>query len=102
MIFAIVLTYTRPVDEVSKHVDTHKAWLAANVKQGRVIVAGPLTSKAGGLVLANCADQMELDAMMEHDSYIANDVASYHAFAFTPTLASALFPAQWAAEAKVI
>lgn len=102
MIHVIVLTYTRPLEEVNRHVDTHKAWLAANMKQGRVLVAGPLASQDGGVLLARCADQEELDAMMAQDSFIANDVASYQALAFTPALASALFPAQWAAAARFI
>ncbi len=102
MIFSIVLTYTRPVEEVNQHLDTHKAWLAANLKQGRVIFAGPLAIGGGGLVLAVCADESELAAMMADDSFIANGVASYAAHACEPALAATAFPVQWAPSARFI
>jgi len=102
VIFSVVLTYMRPIEEVNLHLDTHKAWLIDNVKQARVIFAGPLEDKTGGLVLATCTNREELDAMMAQDSFIRSGVASYHAHACSPALASLDFPARWASQAKFI
>jgi uncharacterized protein YciI len=102
MIFSVTLTYTRPIEEVNQHLDTHKAWLAGNLRHGHVILAGPLEGGGGGLVLAVCEDRAELEAMMAQDSFIANEVASYQAWACTPALASIQFPVQWAPDAKLI
>ncbi|MBN9357894.1 MAG: hypothetical protein J0I15_15695 [Herbaspirillum huttiense] len=102
MIFAIVLTYIRPIEEVQRHLDPHKAWLAAQLKQGRVICAGPLAAGGGGLILASCADEAELHAMMALDAFISQGVASYQAHGCTPALAAAGFPAHWVPQATFI
>nr|WP_198980550.1 YciI family protein [Herbaspirillum sp. ASV7] len=102
MIFTVIMTYLRPLDEVNLHLDTHKAWLANNVKAGRVILAGPQGDGRGGLVLAACADLNELNAMMNQDSFIHHGVASYEAYSCKPALASLDFAHKWAAEAKFI
>ncbi|QDD66712.1 hypothetical protein EJD96_22385 [Herbaspirillum seropedicae] len=102
MIFSIVLTYLRPIEEVNQHLDTHKAWLADNLRQGRILLAGPLAAGGGGLVLAACADEAELAAMMAQDCFIAQGVARYTAHACEPALAAAAFPVQWAPSARFI
>ncbi len=102
MIFSVILTYRRALEEVNQHLDTHKAWLVDNLRQGRVILAGPLEDKTGGMVLAVCADRNELESMMAKDSFISTGVASYQAYACSPALAAAQFPTRWAAEAKFI
>ncbi|KKB61013.1 hypothetical protein WM40_25710 [Robbsia andropogonis] len=102
MIFSVILTYLRPIDEVNQHLGTHKAWLAENVKAGRVILAGPQDNAGGGVVLAACADRTELDAMMAQDSFIRHGVAAYAAYSCKPALASLNFAYQWAPEAKFI
>ncbi|NUT61879.1 YciI family protein [Herbaspirillum sp. C9C3] len=102
MIFFVVLTYLRPIEEVNQHLDTHKAWLAANLKQGRVIFAGPLAAGGGGLVLAACADEEELHAMMAQDCFVTHAVASYQAYGCAPALAAAGLPPHWAPQAKFV
>lgn len=102
MIFSIVLTYTRPIEEVQRHLDSHKAWLAAQLKQGRVICAGPLAAGGGGLILGACADAAELHAMMAQDAFISQGVASYQAHGCIPALAAAGLPAHWAPQATFI
>ncbi|WP_166675105.1 YciI family protein [Herbaspirillum huttiense] len=102
MIFSVILNYLRPLEEVNQHLESHKAWLVANIKQARIILAGPLDDKSGGLVLANCADRQELEQMMAHDSFISSGVAEYHAHACSPALASLEFPQHWATQAKFL
>lgn len=102
MLYSIVLSYTRPMPEVNQHLESHKAWLIANVQEGRIVFAGPLEPRTGGLVLASCVNREELDGMMARDSFIVHQVAEYRAYACTPGLASADFPLKWARDAKFI
>lgn len=37
MLYAIMLYYTSPKDELEKSIDAHKKWLADNIKKGNVI-----------------------------------------------------------------
>lgn len=102
MIYAVLLTYTRPIEEVNRHLEPHKAWLVDNVRQGRVIFAGPLESNNGGMILVSCDDRAALEAMMEQDAFIIHQVASYQAHACAPALASAAFPAHWVPDARQV
>ena len=101
MIYTVFLTYARPMADVNAHLDGHKAWLVANVRTERILLAGPLEPRTGGLILATCADQDELDAMMARDPFIAHGVATYTSHACTPALVAADFPARWAPGAAV-
>jgi uncharacterized protein YciI len=102
MIYTVFLNYTRPMAEVNVHLDAHKAWLVANVRAGRIMLAGPLEPRTGGLILAACADQDELDAMMAQDPFIAHGVAAWESRACTPALAAADVPARWAPGAAAV
>ncbi|MBB5393775.1 MULTISPECIES: YciI family protein [unclassified Herbaspirillum] len=102
MIYAVLLNYTRPMEEVNHHLEPHKAWLVNNLRQGGMIFAGPLDSKTGGMILASCPNREALEAMMAQDPFIAQNVASYQAHACSPALASAEFPAHWAPGARFI
>ena len=102
MLYTIVLSYTRPMPEIAEHLESHKTWLITHVQQGRIIFAGPLEPRTGGLILASCSSQDELDQMMAQDSFITGQVAEYKSYASTPALASVDFPARWAPDAKFI
>jgi uncharacterized protein YciI len=102
MIYTVFLTYTRPPAEAAVHLDAHKAWLAAHVRAGRILLAGPLDPPTGGLILAACADRAALDALMARDPFIAHGVAAYEAHACAPALVAADFPARWAPGAAAV
>src|SRR5258708_8563162 len=50
--YAIVLRYKRPLSEIDKHVDAHRAWLGKNYADGTFLVSGRQRSWAGGFILA--------------------------------------------------
>ncbi|MBB3003990.1 uncharacterized protein YciI [Paraburkholderia tropica] len=102
MIYIVELTYVRPLDEVMAQLDGHKQWLVSNVREGNVLVAGPLVSKTGGIVVATATSEEELHAMMAQDSFVKEAVAEYRVLAFEPGLVGDLFPREWASQAKVI
>src|SRR5260221_10006157 len=47
--YAIVLRYKRPLSEVDKHVDAHRAWLRKNYADGTFLVSGRQRSGSGGI-----------------------------------------------------
>lgn len=102
MLFAITLRYVRPKNEVEAHLDTHRQWLAAEIKAGRVLVAAPLSSGDGGFLLAVADVRDDIDEMLARDSFHVHGVASFEVAAFEPALRSAAFPVEWAPRAHVI
>lgn len=101
MLFLVTLTYIRPVEEVHAHLDTHRDWLAKYAANGQILVAGPLQSGDGGLVLAHCEDRSELDALLANDSFYIHRLVKYDVQAMTPALRALDFPISWAPEARV-
>jgi uncharacterized protein YciI len=102
MLFAITLTYSRPKIDVEAHLDTHRTWLVDEMKAGRILAAGPLGSGLGGFVLAFADSQSEIDAMVERDPFVRNDVVTFDIQPFQVALRSANFPPEWAEGAKPI
>lgn len=102
MLFIVTLTNARPIEEIETHRDAHRAWLAANTRGGRIAVAGPLDSRTGGLIVANCANRAELDQMMAGDPFVVEKVVDLNVVGVTPAIRHADFPAAWAPEAKAV
>lgn len=69
MLFFVTLTYARPMEEVTEHLGSHRTWLNEQIQAGRIVVAGPLDDRSGGVLLADCADRAALDAMLAEDSF---------------------------------
>lgn len=101
MLFLVTLTYIRPVEEVHAHLDTHRDWLGKYAANGQILVAGPLQSGDGGLLLAHCEDRTELDALLTKDSFHIHRLVKYDVQAMTPTVRAWDFPMTWAPDARV-
>jgi uncharacterized protein YciI len=102
MLFIVTLANVRPIEEVDKQLDAHRAWLAANTRDGRIAVAGPLESRTGGLIVASCADRAELDEMMARDPFVVERLVTVNVAGVVPAIRHADFPARWATDAKTV
>ena len=102
MLYSVILTYIRPIEEVQSHLDSHRDWLIEYSKKGNIIVAGPLEDRTGGAVLACCKDRAELDDMLARDSFHVHRLVTYDVRAFSVALRSEAFSANWAPEAKAV
>jgi len=102
MLYIVLLTYMRPIEEVNAHLDTHRDWLIEYSKKGNIVVAGPLEDRKGGALLACCKDRAELDSMLATDSFHIHRLVDYEVRAFSGALRAEAFPMQWAPEAKAV
>jgi uncharacterized protein YciI len=102
MLYVVILTYIRPIEEVHAHLDSHRDWLIEHSKSGNIVVAGPLEDRKGGAVLACCKDRAELDNMLARDSFHIHGLVDYEVRAFSAALRAEAFPKQWAPEAKAV
>lgn len=102
MLYIVVLTYIRPVEEVHSHLDTHRDWLVEYAKRGSIIVAGPLEDRSGDALLASCKDRTELDSMLAKDSFHVHRLVECQVKAFTGALRAIAFPAQWSPDANAV
>src|SRR5260370_39389126 len=84
--YAIVLRYKRPLSEIDKHVDAHRAWLGKNYADGTFLVSGRQRSGAGGFIFAAAAGRGQLDATLAQDPIGQNDLAGYENIEVAPRM----------------
>ncbi len=74
--FIILLTYQRPVDEVDRHLETHRAWVRQGFDDGVFLVAGGQHPRVGGAILAHGIERAALEHRVSEDPFVAEGVAS--------------------------
>lgn len=72
----VIIGYDGPEGEAKRkiHRPAHLANLELIDKQGRVILAGPLTDKAGSLMVLEFATQEEAERFAHNDPYMVHGV----------------------------
>ncbi|MBA5688933.1 YciI family protein [Rugamonas apoptosis] len=70
MLFFVTLNNRRPPEDIEAQQASHRDWLIANARAGRIALAGPMEPCTGGLIMAHCADRGELDLMMADDPFV--------------------------------
>src|SRR5450755_3133634 len=75
-----ILRYRKPLEDVLKHVDSHRAYLAGLKQEGLLIASGPLVPRNGGMLLLRVPDneaQATLDSIRDNDPYVRFGVAQH-------------------------
>ena len=84
-----VIRHRRPIEEVLKVVDEHRAYLAMLKGAGILLVSGPLDPRHGGacifLVPDEGADAAVL-ALRDQDPYVKEGVAQWEVWQWHPNL----------------
>lgn len=75
-----IIRYRRPLEEVTKHTDAHRAYLQTLKQDGRMIASGPMVPRNGGMLLLRVPDseaQTTLDSIRDNDPYVRSGMAQY-------------------------
>lgn len=75
-----ILRYRRPIEDVAKFTDAHRAYLRDLKKQGIVVAAGPFDPRTGGAILLRINDadvHGALDRVRDDDPFTKEKVAQY-------------------------
>ena len=102
MLFAITLHYLRPEQEVQAQLEGHKTWLVDNIRQGRILFAGPLLGGTGGYILAYAEQEAEIQQMIAADPFAIHQLAGFSTQAIAPAIRAGQFPQAWANHAKAV
>jgi len=72
----VIIGYDGPEGEAKRkiHRTAHLANLESLDRQGRVILAGPLTDKAGSLLVLEFKNQIEAEQFAHNDPYMVHGV----------------------------
>ncbi len=80
--YLLIVSYTKPADEVAPHIPAHAAWVKKYLDEGVFLFAGPKKSKLGGVILTKSIDKDRLKKIISEDSYVQQDVCEYQIIDF--------------------
>ena len=75
-----IVRYRRPIEEVVAATEPHRAYLRQLKAEGRLIAAGPMDPRFGGIFLLKVSDdnaQRDLDAIRDADPFYQQHIAQY-------------------------
>ena len=85
-----ILRYRRPLEEVLKVVEAHRAYLRGLREQGLLLASGPLDPRCGGALLLRVPDgvdaSMSLDRIRDEDPFTRAGLAQYELLPWLPNL----------------
>ena len=80
--FVLVLTYTKPLEEVDALMRDHMKWLNAGYRDGHFVVSGRQIPRTGGVILARGDDREAIEAIAARDPFVSNGVATVQVIQF--------------------
>ena len=84
--FIVILTYNKPLEEVDRHLQAHREYLAEHYAAGDFIASGPQTPRVGGVIMIKAENRAAVDAIIAQDPFNINGIADYQIVEFTPTM----------------
>jgi uncharacterized protein YciI len=84
-----ILRYRRPLEDVIKAQDAHRAYLRTLFEQGTVIASGPFDPRTGGALLLRVPDDdfaTALDRVRDGDPFWQQGIAQYELMPWRPTM----------------
>ncbi len=86
--FVLILTYTKPIEQVDAFLAEHRAYLAEKYKTGHLFASGSQVPRTGGVILCNAQSRAEVEAIVAEDPFYKNEIASYEIIEFNAVLNS--------------
>ena len=86
--FIINFNFIKPLEEVNKYTELHRAYVAKQYEKEKFIIGGPKTPRNGGVVVSNECSKEELMMILENDPLILERVAEYDLIEFSPLMSS--------------
>ncbi len=84
--FIAILTYKKPLEEVDRHLQAHRDYLAVHYAAGDFIASGPQTPRIGGVIMIKSDNRALVDSIIAQDPFNINGIADYRIVEFTPTM----------------
>lgn len=84
-----IIRYRKPIEEVARHTDAHRAYLGGLKAKGLIVASGPLDPRTGGAILLRVPDDAvdaTLDSIRDGDPYSKAGVAQDQLLPWNPVL----------------
>ena len=84
--YIVDLTYVKSMETVDFHLEAHVAYLEQQYASGVFLASGRKVPRTGGVILARCGSEEELQAVLDKDPFRQNGVARYTVTEFVPSM----------------
>lgn len=85
--FMIFLRFSTNKADAPQHMAGHKAWIEQGVADGTFLVVGSLQPDAGGAILAHGGTLADMQARVDRDPFVAEDVVAAEVLEIAPNRA---------------
>jgi uncharacterized protein YciI len=85
--FIVLLRFSANKGEAGRHMDGHKAWIARGFDDGVFLLVGNLQPQSGGGIVAHRTSLAELQARVNADPFVVEDVVKAEIVEITPSRA---------------
>ena len=72
--YIVLLTFAENRDRAADHMAGHNAWIASGFEDGVFLMAGSLKPKQGGGIIAHNTSRAALQARVDSDPFVAENV----------------------------
>ncbi|CAK6481098.1 YciI family protein [Peribacillus castrilensis] len=83
--FLVLVTYTKPLEEVDNSLEDHVMFLNKYYEQKKFVCSGRRNPRIGGVILANVNTSQEMEAIIQEDPFYFRKIAEYEVIEFLPT-----------------
>jgi len=83
--FIVLLKFSTNKAQAGQFMEGHKAWIKRGFDDGVFVLAGSLQPNQGGAVLAHNTSLSDLQARVNDDPFVAQDVVSAEILEITPS-----------------
>ncbi len=80
--FVLLLSYSKPLEEVDALMREHVAWLQKHFDAGRFVVSGRRIPRNGGVIVARGDDREEIEDIAASDPFVTGGVATCEVIQF--------------------
>lgn len=84
-----ILRYRKPLDDVLKATDEHRAYLRTLHEQGILLASGPMDPRSGGILMLrvdDAAPDAHLDRIRDGDPFWQQGLAQYELLRWVPVI----------------
>mgnify|MGYP002622183823 CR=1 FL=1 len=82
--FVVVLRFSANRDRTGRFMEGHNAWITRGFADGVFLLAGSLQPRVGGAILAHNTSLSDLQARVNDDPFVAQDVVHAEILEITP------------------
>jgi uncharacterized protein YciI len=87
MLYVVLLKFSDNRDQVSQHLDGHKAWIKQGFDDAMFLVAGSLQPQLGGAIVAHNTTADDLARRVDEDPFVAEKVVTAEILEIAPAIA---------------